>query len=413
MEEFAATFQTETYMQVWRIMFGTWPIWLPVAALSLFFSSWLDYKRRQWINKQGSILLEVRLPRDIERSPAAMELVLNGIWEDAVGSVTDVFLDGRVRDWFSLEIVSIGGQVKFYIWAFPKWKNTIQSRIYAEYPGAEIFEVEDYSLKVAQDPEKTNMFGFTTALVKPDAYPIKTYIDYELDKGGKEQEEIVDPIVPLLEFLGSLKPDEQAWTQILIQAHRKEVFTKDAKIKPKGDRTEGIKKELKNILEKDAHAKPEKDKPATFQNISKTQEDTYVAIERNAGKLAYDAMIRGLYIAPKDTFDKSKIGGLVGSFRQFGSSNLNGFKPDWTTSITYAFTDLWDRKKNRNQREILEAYKRRSFFNLPFRHDHGKPYILTVEEIATIYHFPGAVAATPTLSRVPSRRAEAPSNLPV
>jgi len=43
----------------------------------------------------------------------------------------------------------------------------------------------------------------------------------------------------------------------------------------------------------------------------------------------------------------------------------------------------------------------------------GKPYILTTEELATIYHFPGSVSTTPNLNRVPSKKAEAPSNLPL
>ncbi len=38
---------------------------------------------------------------------------------------------------------------------------------------------------------------------------------------------------------------------------------------------------------------------------------------------------------------------------------------------------------------------------------------MTVEELATIFHFPGKVATTPTLGRIPSKRAEPPSNLPI
>ena len=68
-----------------------------------------------------------------------MEMVLEGIWEPVIGSLTDALLGGRVRDWFSLEIVSLGGEIKFYIWALPKWKNTIESRIYNHYPFAHIF----------------------------------------------------------------------------------------------------------------------------------------------------------------------------------------------------------------------------------------------------------------------------------
>ncbi|MDP3947691.1 MAG: hypothetical protein Q8Q41_03320, partial [bacterium] len=294
-----------------------------------------------------------------------------------------------------------------------------ESRIYAQYPGAEVFEVKDYALNVSYDPEKMNVWGITTELVKPDAYPIKTYIDYELDKGNKEQEEIVDPLTPVLEYFGSLKPGEQAWIQIMIQAHRKEGF-QDARLFPKPDWKEGVKREIKKIIEEESFVKPGKpgkpgvDKPPmliTF--LTATQNQTIEAIERNAGKLAYDTMIRIVYTAPLEVYDKMKGLGLVGSTRQFGSKNLNGIKPKWFAGIDYPWGDFRDIRKRRNQRMLLDAYKRRSFFNVPYKHLNGKPYILTTEELATIFHFPGAVATTPTLTRVPSKKAEAPANLPV
>ena len=412
LDDFISLFQNVFYIKVGGFILSSWPVWLPLILTKLFISTWFTYKRREWIKGQGSVLLEIKLPRNIERSPAAMELALNGFWEDVVGTLTDVYVKGRVRDWFSLEIVSLGGEVKFFVWALTKWKNIIESRIYAQYPGAEVFEVEDYALKVHYDPEKMNVWGITTALVKPDAYPIKTYIDYELDKGNKEQEEIIDPIGPILEYLGSLKPGEQAWIQIMIQAHRKEGL-RDTRIFPKPDWKEGIKDEIKKIIEKESFVKPGIDKPQTLQHLTKTQDETIKAIERNAGKLAYDSMIRVLYTAPTDIFDKMKGMGLIGSMRQFGSSNLNGIKPLWFSGIDYPWKDFREMNKRRNQRTLLDAYKRRSFFNVPYKHLNGKPYILTVEELATIFHFPGATTTTPTLTRVPSKKAEAPANLPV
>ena len=359
------------------------------------------------------MLLEIKLPRDINKSPAAMEMVLEGIWEDVVGTLTDVFIKGRVRDFFSLEIVSLGGEVKFFIWALPKWKNIIESRIYAQYPGAEVYEAEDYALKVVYDPEKVNFSGITISLVKPDPYPIKSYIDYELERGGKEPEEIVDPLVPLIEYLGSLKPGEQAWIQILIQGHRKEGL-KDTRLFPKPDWKESIKKEIKKIIEQESYIKPAEGKPQTLQHLTTTQGETIKAIERNAGKLAFNSMMRVLYVAPKDIFDKNKLTGLIGSMRQFGSKNLNGIKPNKFMSVEYPWQDVHDKKKRMLHQTHLEAYKRRSFFDVPFKHLYGEPYVLTVEELATLFHFPhGGVSTTPTLTRIPSKKAEAPANLPV
>jgi len=411
-DDLVSLFQADFYTKVLGYAFASWPVWLPIFLLSLLFSTWFAYKRREWMREQGGVLLEIKLPRIIDKSPAAMEMVIEGIWEDVVGTLTDVFIKGRVRDWFSLEVVSIGGEVKFFIWGLKKWKNIIESRVYTHYPGAEVFEAEDYALKMFYDPSKMNMFGITTKLVKPDAYPIKTYVDYELDRGNKEQEEIVDPIVPMIEYLGSLKPGEIAGMQILIQGHRKESL-QDARLFMKPDWTAGIKKEIKKIIEEESFVKPTEGKPQTLQHLTKTQDEIISAIQRNAGKLAFNAMVRLIYTAPIEIFDKMRGPGLIGSMRQFGSKNLNGIRPDVFMSIDYPWKDFRDREKRRKQGTHIDAYKRRSFFDVPYKHLNGKPYVLTTEELATIFHLPGAVATTPTLTRVPSKKAEAPANLPI
>lgn len=412
--DFSNLFSRDVLYLAIGIFFSLWPIWAPIVILNVAFNVWLTYVRRNWMKEQGGVLLEVRLPRDVAKTPAAMELVLNGIWEpSSPGSFIDAFWEGKVRDWFSLEIVSLGGQVKFFIWALPRWKKIIETRIYAQYPEAEVFEVPDYAKDLHYDPDKTTMFGITTKLVKADAYPINTYIEYELHKSdSKEQEQIVDPLTPIIEYLGSRKPGEFAAMQILIQAHRKEGIL-DGKIFVKPEWSKGIKDEIKKIIEKEGLIKPEKDKPASMMNVSDSQKDAIKAMERNAGKLAFDTMVRLLYIAPKDMADKTIAMGFIGSMRQFGSVNLNGIRPDKFMSVAFPWQDFRDIKKKELQRTHIDAYKKRSFFNTPYKHLNGKPYILTTEELATIFHLPGAVATTPTLSRAPSKKAEAPANLPV
>ena len=61
----------------------------------------------------------------------------------------------------------------------------------------------------------------------------------------------------------------------------------------------------------------------------------------------------------------------------------------------------------------LAAYKLRSFFYPPYENFLQNSFILNAEELATIYHFPGNVSVTPTLSKIASKKSEPPSNLPI
>ena len=398
--------------EVLHTLWTTSPVWIPLLFLLSWFELWLTLKRREYIKSQGALLLEVRIPRELLKSPLAMEVFMGTLYQTGVGTLVDVYFKGRVRPWFSLELVSIDGEVHFFIWMHPKFKNIIESQLYAQFPNVEIHEVADYALGVNHDTSKYT-FGWMGqfALTKPDAYPIKTYIDYGLDKDPKEEYKN-DPIVPLLEFLGSLKKGEQAWIQILLQGHTKEGI-KYGRVMTKPSWTTGVEKEIKEIVKKGT-LKAEDDKKISIISLTKAQQDVIGAIERTASKPAFDTMIRAAYIAEKEVFNPNNIGGLLGSFRQFGSNSMNGFKPGWNTGYDYPWEDFRGKKKFRNERRILEAYKRRSFFNTPFKHFHGNPFILTTEELATLWHFPSSlVATTPTLTRIPSKKAEAPSNLPI
>jgi len=400
--------------KVWFSIWDVSPIWIPLALIWIWFELWIKYKRREYIKAQGSVLLEIKIPREMFKSPLSMELFLNSLYgtNASVGNLLDVYLKGRIRPWFSLELVSTGGQVHFYIWCHKIFKSRVETQLYAQFPNIEVHEVSDYALGVQHDLTKYS-FGWIGqfALTKADAYPIKTYIDYGLDKDAKEEYKH-DPIVAVLEYLGSLKKGENAWIQIMIQPHAKEGLL-HGRIIPKPNWKTGVENEIKEIIKK-ATMKTEDQKNPTMLNLSKGQTEVIASIERAASKYAFDTMIRGAYFAEKDQFNTANIGGLLGSFAQFNSQTLNGIRPDYKAAYDYTWQDFRGSRRRNNERKLLEAYKRRSFFNVPFKNYHGKPFILTTEELATLFHFPSyTVAATPTLSRVPSKKAEAPSNLPI
>jgi hypothetical protein len=402
-----------------------YPLWLPIILGIIFFELWLDYVRTYFIIKQGHMLLEFKLPREINKSPKAMELFLTSLFQTGAASYRETYWDGKVRPWFSLELVSIEGQVHFYIWTPPKFKNLIEAQIYAQYPEVEVYEVPDYTSWFKRDPEKYTFWGTQYKLSGKDPLPIKTYIDYGLDKDPKEEFK-VDPLTSVLEFLGSMKQGEHVWIQILIQAHKAEGI-KEGRLFKREDWKGDIKKEIEKVI-KEAKGKPAEDdeEGASFTSLTPGQRDLLSSIERNSSKQPFECMMRAFYIAKKEVFNSIGITGVIGSVRQYNATGSNGFKLGKFTDhedngkdflATFGWipfvTDFMDRRRSGYENGMLDAYKQRGFFQNPYKNYRGKPFILTTEELATIYHFPGQVAATPTLSRVPSKKAQPPANLPI
>ncbi len=402
-------FSTPQFKNGIEILFYLFPIWFPALTITLFIQTWLRYARAKYISEQETILLELKLPKETTKSPAAMEIIIAALAQPGVGSYLDVFLKGRVRPWFSLEIISLGGQVKFFIWTQKKFKDSIETQIYGQFPTVEIYEAPDYTRQVSSDPEKTSLWGMQLSLTKPDIFPLKTYVDYGLDQDPKEEYKI-DPITPVIEFLGSLKPDNQIWIQILIQAHRKENL-KDARLREKADWKGSAKGEIEKIMKEAPTYEEEVGKKKSF--LTDQQKDTINSIQRNLAKIPFDTTIRAIYLAPKENFDSVNIAGLTGVFKQYGSGNLNGFKPGFATGFDYPWQDFRGRRTAELKRKIFDAYRRRSYFHPPYKNFKAKSFVLTTEELATIFHFPGGVASTPTFSRIVSKKAEPPSNLPI
>jgi hypothetical protein len=390
------------------------PVVLAFLLLSIAWNLWLTYVRAKYFLSLKYITLEIKLPKDQFKSPHAMEMVINAFHNTSDGDTFKQYWKGETRPWWSLELISIEGQVKFVIWLQEKRRNFIESSLYAQFPGIEIREIPDYAKSVYYDKNELAMWATEFKFTKEDPYPIKTYVDYGLDRDPKEEFK-VDPLVPLLEYLGSVGPNQQVWFQFMIKAHGKDNKKKGSFFK-KTDAWKDKATELVNeMLQRDA-----KTKVAGVENekgflvspkITKGEEEVIEALERSITKHPFEVGIRVLYIAKKDFFDGANIGSIIGSMKHFSSPHLNGFKPGgpWG-GLDFPWQDFKGIRKNRKMSLALMAYKRRSFFFAPFE---SQPLIMNSEELATIYHFPGAVAGTPTLERVPSKRGEAPSNLPI
>jgi hypothetical protein len=277
----------------------------------------------------------------------------------------------------------------------------VEAQIYAQYPDVEITEVDDYAKMAFVDgfEKEWGCWGTEFGLTEEDAYPIRTYVDYGLHETMTKEEQKTDPLTSFLEFLGSLREGEQVWFQILIRATKKKW------------QDEGKKLVEKLMKEAGVLPKSEKPKEGTMEmgilKLTPGQTEVIKAIERDVSKLGFDTGIRGLYLARNDRFNPTNIASLVGVMKQYNAMNLNGFEPVNSTKVDYFFKQKREAKK---KIKMLDAFRQRSYFYMPYDR---KAFVLNTEELATIFHFPGRVAETPTFGRIEAKKGEAPTNLPI
>jgi hypothetical protein len=391
------------YGYVYHLFELTAFIWAPILLVYIAVKVWLEYVRADFVSKFKWVLIEIKLPRTIDKTPLAMELVLQSMYQASTGNWYKRWWTGKVKPCFSLEIISHEGDVHFFIRTPDSYKRVIESTIYAQYPDIEVHEVEDY-IHVApylKEPGEWDLWGSEFKLSKADPYPIRTYVDFGLDSTSTKEEQKTDPITSFIEFMGSLGRNQELWFQVIIQATSPRFRTPGTWLGRHDWKDEG-KTIVKELQEKWAGE--------TGMRATKHQQEIISAIERSFGKIAFDCGIRAVYLCKKEAFDASNIGGILGSLRQYGAQDLNSFKPSIMTDIDYPWQDWDDKRLNKKKRRIFDAYVRRSWFYRPYQRT---PFVLNTEELATIYHFPGGVSETPTFSRIDSRKGEPPANLPV
>lgn len=421
----------------WLWLFS--PIWLTIALIPLAWDMWVRYAHYKWHTTRKYAVLEIKVPQETFKSPAAMELVLHALIQTGgEGTPHERYWKGKTRPWASLEIAVINGEVHFYIWCFDGQKNFITANLYAQYPDIAVHEVEDYTKEVSRNLKtKYDVWACQYAFVKPDAYPIKTYVDYGLSEDPDEEFK-VDPLVSLLEVLGTTNKEDQIWFQFITRAHKAEstIFNNSKK----DMWMESAKKEIQKIIDSASVERVEvtesgktvKTMVPAQAKMTTEKKDLIDAISRSIAKNPFDVGIRCIQVHPKGELSHIRRDVIKGAFRQFGSNILNNIKPDdqdynyyWQDPAYYFKIPFMKPRNWRLGRHVFKCFCTRSYFFYPYNDgahipflfwgvkSHNKPImVMNTEELATLYHLPGSTAKVPALKRIPSKRAHAPANLP-
>ncbi len=404
-------FHWDVWLLIWGFLVASFPFVLPLLLGVIFLKAYLEYKRNRYYFAQEYCVLEVKLSEDITQGPYAMELVLRALYDTGEVDTPAHEWRGNTKPWFSLELVSTEGAVRFYLWMRVKFKERIKAQLYAHYPTVQVVEVSDYTLEVPWDSGEYDLWGIEQNLQKPDPYPLATYIEQGLTKPDLKEEFKSDPMVSLIEFFGSMGKGEHAWLQIIIRGHTKcywsvEKYHEHLKLE---DWTE------REVLELGKKFADQDDRP-NYSRLPEGDKEAVKAMQNKLNKQIFDVGIRAIYIARKEDWKGGiRQNGFPTMFRSFehGSEGrgLNGLKPIFYIGpFNVKWHDFLGIRRRMLKKKFYNGYVLRQYFYEPYKDLH---IALNSEEIASIYHFPGKVAHTPTLQRMPSRRSEAPANLPV
>ncbi|MBI3458657.1 hypothetical protein HY061_00100 [Candidatus Azambacteria bacterium] len=431
---------TDVYVPFLGVIFNQivnfWWLWLFLILFWTFKEIWVYRMRKifeeDWIDwVHGGVLYEIRLPREIKKTPKAMEQVLLNLYtlKNSADDIIEIYWDGEVTLWWSLEIASLGGELHFYIRSPEKHKSMTQACFYGQYPEIELVEVPDYLHDLPEHTSEIyqqdyNFFGSEFILSKPDYWPIRTYAEFPT---APEEEETLDPISSLIEAFSKIDRKEKVYLQILIRPAVNEHLEHWVHA---GEHRAQELKESGKIEETYAGKDGVPVKVSRSRPLSTYEQQELELLENKISKPAFETIIRYIYLSPNAIYSTNfPRRGLRGALNQYSSNDSNSFKSNSkvetrTKLIDFPHIFLERREEARRQRLLYEFHERKmpeeSFMgkvlNIKLWNFNwaSKEIILNVEELATIFHPPTKMVLTsPSIKLLPSKKMGAPAGLPV
>jgi hypothetical protein len=356
-----------------------WYVWMPIVIV-LVYLTWRNYEKVNslTVTNVDNVLLLLEIPKTNDKSELAAEQMfasLHGILRDQTGAMHPN------QEHLSFEIASVNGQIRFYVCVPRHLQNFVEGQIYAQYPTVQI--------KVADDDYTTHtnrQVIYTTDLNLTDVefLPIKTFDGFD-----------VDPLAGITGTLAKLEDsNEELWVQLLIRPiaddWHKQAESWIEKVRSGTSMKFRINWQWIGSLVEALWQPPEGDVTEKTVELSERDKSRVSEAEKKANKLGYRVKIQLAYLGGSQENAHLRMQALVGTFKQFNSTNLNGF-----TAKKSSFDEI-----------NIDRFQKRSFAQ-------NDGFILNIEELASVYHLPHTNVETPNIVWATSKTAEPPAKLPV
>lgn len=362
-----------------------------IIILVVALAAYLAYQKVGKIVKQdykpsNFVSLNVKVPKAIEKeeienaSTAAERMFssLHGILNSA---------QERSDEVVNLEIYSSKAGISFYVVVPESIKSFVESQIYAQYKGAQITVQEDYLNGFDIKDKKTTLVNLN--LAKKSFFPLKTFLEFD-----------VDPLSSVTGALSEVKGDDKIVLQMsilpLADSWQEEGHAYTSALKEGTLNSPSLISKILSALVKGfsnlVFGFPEESgKSSPGKQLSAVEEKHITIIEEKLGKMGFDSQIKIFVSADSEELNHSYLRSVIGSFRQYSTAHHNSL-----VQGTMFYED----------QQALETLRLRSLGS-------EETYTFNTEELASIYHFPSGVVATPNISWTNSKKGEPPLNLPI
>lgn len=372
-------------------------LWPLSRFLKLYFT-----QRQETQKFQDRTLYLIRVPQQTgtkeEEGASSKELAIlwTGVMEQFLSSLTGIYEgDWRHAVWgqeyLSLEIISRGGEIGFYISVPNHLAALIEKQIHSFFHGAHVEKVQAFNIFGNIDPKYYSRYTALAELgvARSYIYPLKTYKDLEHDS--------ISSITTALSKLGK---DSNAAIQILMRPTSAKWQKKcEEKIESiygdkKGGGVGGFVKDIgKAAIAPGTSEKSEKQTEASFKfGLTPTKEEEAQLIQKKASKVGFDTKIRLVVVSKDYILARSHLQNILTSFAQFTNprgNRLQKLKSPFRT-LKAAVSDF-----------VLRRFG-----------DPNSGIILNIEELASLYHFPNKNIETPNIKWLAAKSAPAPTNTP-
>ncbi|MDD5749929.1 MAG: type IV secretion system DNA-binding domain-containing protein [Patescibacteria group bacterium] len=375
-----------------------------LLLLFIFIFFWLLNKKRSTSNKDLELeIIKIKIPKysKKDKEESSREYVQNSLGqiENFFAALSGLKVEskflGQRTDIFSMEIVSLDGQISFYAAVPPRFRSFFIQQLQAVYPKIYFEDISDYNIFSPQG----HISGGLLRFARDFSLPIRTYKSFESD-----------PLESISNSLSKLAPGESAAVQYVFRSAHKSWHNQGLKIVRKmyegmsfnqalsqvgsGGSSSKLTKTFKFIFSffqtKKSDVEEEKEKIKEKRQLSAMEQELAKSLEQKTSKSGLDVNIRVITSAPDKNRSFAMLKDILNSYNQYN---------------IYEFGNAFQALIPKNPNTPIN--------NFIYRHYVPQNrLLLNSEEITSVLHLPLPTTETPNIDWLEAVRVAPPANLP-